>query len=254
MQRCRRTPGYGFTLVELLVVIAIISILAGLLLTSLSASKAKVLRVVCVNNLRQIAIAIHLYAADNDDSLPGPILTGIQAGYNLTTGGESQFPRLGNFLWSGLGQPNPDTLGTNLAIPKVLTCPAQMKLRAPDVTEGDQVNFASRQAFHFRPGTQEVDDSSRPFGYPSNTVPPSPGAPFRPMRLTILAAVTNDFSNTFAFRDVDQHVDTPVNPPWWHSRISRDAIHGKDTRNVAFFDWHVASVKGTNSLMNLKPY
>src|SRR5262245_36728728 len=244
----------GFTLVELLVVIAIVAILAGLLMTALGSSKAKVLRTVCVNNLRQIALAIHLYGADNDDSLPGPLLTGIQAGYNLGTGGESAFPRLGNFLWAGLGQPNPNSLVTNLVVPRVLTCPAQMKLRAADVTEGDQVNYASRQAFRFVPGTMVVDDSSRPFGYPSNTVPPSPGAPFKPMRLSVLAAVTNDFSGTFAFRDVDQEVDTAVNPPWWHVRISRAAVHGKEIRNAAFFDWHVEAMKGTNGLVNLKPY
>src|SRR5690349_1348033 len=114
MQWKAGTDDSGFTLVELLVVIGIIAVLAGLLLSAIGTTKGKVLRVVCASNLRQIAIAIHLYAADNDDSLPGPLLTGIQAGYNLGTGGESPFPRLGNFLWSGLGQPNPDRLGTNI--------------------------------------------------------------------------------------------------------------------------------------------
>jgi prepilin-type N-terminal cleavage/methylation domain-containing protein/prepilin-type processing-associated H-X9-DG protein len=244
----------GFTLIELLVVIAIIAILAALLLPVLSLSKAKARRIVCVSNLRQIALGIHLYAGDNEDSLPGPLLTGIQAGYDLTTGGNSTWPHLGNFLWPDLGLPDPVKLQTNMAVPQVFTCPAQMKLKAADVSEGDQVNYASRQAFRFLPGTTLVDDSSRPFGYPSNTIPPSPGAPFKPMRLSVLASITNNFSQTFAFRDVDQQVDTAVNPPWWHSRISVPAAHGNDIRNVAFFDWHVAGVKGTNGLMNLKPY
>ncbi len=243
----------GFTLIELLVVTAIIAVLAALLLPVLSRAKAKSLRVVCANNLKQTAIGIHLYAGDNEDSLPGPLLTGIQSGYNRSTGWESSWPRLGNFLWSDLGLPDPAGLLTNLATAPVFTCPAQMRLRANDVAEGDQVNFASRQAFAFLPDSMTIDNRSRPFGYPDNTIPPQPDAPFKPMRLSVLASVTNNFSGTFAFRDVDQQVDTPVNPPWWHARISVQAVHGQNLRNVAFFDWHVEAMKGTNGLINLRP-
>ena len=252
----RRTPllRIGFTLIELLIVVAIIAILAALLLPALGRAKAKALRVVCVNNLKQVGVAIHLYAGDNQDSLPGPLLTGIQPGYNPSSGNDSPFPRIGNFLWPDLGLSDPASLVTNTVVAAVLTCPAQMKLKASDIAEGDQVNFASRQAFQFLPGTTTIDDRSRPFGYPSNTIPPSPGAPFKPMRMSVLASITNNFSGAFAFRDVDQEVDTSVNPPWWHSRISVLAVHGHDIRNVAFFDWHVEGVKGTNGLVNVKPY
>ncbi len=60
----------GFTLIELLVVISIIAFLAALPLPTLSRAKEKACQANCLNNLRQINFAVHLYAADNHDELP----------------------------------------------------------------------------------------------------------------------------------------------------------------------------------------
>ena len=60
----------GFTLIELLVVIAIIAILAGIIFPVFAKARAKARSTKCLSNLKQVGLAVEMYASDWDELYP----------------------------------------------------------------------------------------------------------------------------------------------------------------------------------------
>ena len=152
MKRIQR----AFTLIELLVVIAIIAILAALLLPVLSQGKGKAWKVKCASNLRQIGFAIHMYADEHSDTLPGPIWQGVYDTYNDET------ERIGYYIAPYLSLP---AAKANVQLINIAVCPATAVLGKPTSLPLDSLSRPI--SYLVNPEVTNVfTNLTRPFGYP----------------------------------------------------------------------------------------
>src|SRR6185312_1015768 len=115
----------GFTLIELLVVIAIIAILAAILLPVFAAARERARSSSCLNNMKQIGLAMITYTQDNDETYP----------YCPWRGGNAQTESIGY------------ALSTYTKSPQVWRCPSDKLNNGPvnsagswSVATGNTVN------------------------------------------------------------------------------------------------------------------
>jgi prepilin-type N-terminal cleavage/methylation domain-containing protein len=107
--RVRPTRRPGFTLIELLVVIAIVAVLIGLLMPAVQKVRESAARAQCLNNLKQIGLAVHNYESANMRVPKG----------GMTIDGPGAFVTLAPFA-----EYDRHPAGWNAA-PRVLVCPAR---------------------------------------------------------------------------------------------------------------------------------
>jgi prepilin-type N-terminal cleavage/methylation domain-containing protein len=220
-----RDKDTGFSLIELLVVIAILAILAALLLPALSRSKASGRRADCLNNLRQLSLAIQLYAADNADTLPA--IANVTGGVLTTNHWGIFYRRLINSFVVRREASSPQD--------KLFSCPA-------DTFYYDFPSLAYKaQSLHDQPITEYSS-------YGFNGANGSPNLPAPVLNETSFPGVFGRRQG--AIRDPARTLlllETPAFFPWsWHQplRLPAGQFGVDGARNlVSFVDGHLSYAK-----------
>jgi prepilin-type N-terminal cleavage/methylation domain-containing protein/prepilin-type processing-associated H-X9-DG protein len=201
----RRAP--AFTLIELLTAVAIVSILAALVSTGLVRMRKTASQAGCLNNLRQIGAAWHLYLADNNRTFPS-------------------FNTYQMYYWGGgqgtWGGPSPETrpLYPYLSEEKAFRCPSD-------------IGTGGRGAFHKLSGNCYVMANSAQRGILSRA-----GATNR----VAIAGVYDQLqkpANTILVFEQTVRASEPGYKNATTAAYYRNNWHPNDTSNILMADGHV---------------
>jgi prepilin-type N-terminal cleavage/methylation domain-containing protein/prepilin-type processing-associated H-X9-DG protein len=190
----------GFTLIELLVVIAIIAVLIALLLPAVQAARAAARRIQCVNNLKQMGIAMNNFHDAQGSLPPGASTANGGQGWSFFILGYLEQTVMANAL--NLSAPFYDARNTTVtqATIGVFNCPADPGIGTIYYTPGNKYPNRVKGSYAVNWGNSHFDQGNpNPFNGPNGTVVPIRG----PFRVNHNAFTGKPGSQTpYAFKDI----------------------------------------------------
>jgi prepilin-type N-terminal cleavage/methylation domain-containing protein/prepilin-type processing-associated H-X9-DG protein len=183
----------GFTLIELLVVIAVISVLIALLLPAVQAAREAARRAQCVNNLKQIGIAVHNYVGSRN-ALPGADMVYNSANATELSALSQVLPFLEqsnvyNSINCDFSYQDPTNSSAMMTVINGFICPSDLPDPIPSL--GGQTNYMANM------GSGIVWQAN----VGGNAGLPAPNGVFYGDSATTFAAITDGLSNTTFFSE-----------------------------------------------------
>jgi prepilin-type N-terminal cleavage/methylation domain-containing protein/prepilin-type processing-associated H-X9-DG protein len=197
----------GFTLIELLVVIAIIAVLIALLLPAVQAAREAARRAQCVNNMKQIGLALHNYHQTNDCFPPGCLTSRNAVGTTRVNGDFSAHARLlpnleqqalynsANFSISVKSDGTGALMNSTVSITRLnaFLCPSNSAPGWPSTQPAPVGNFLAPGNNYFASCGATIEWAFVKAGGPPNGIFELDGPPIG------IAAIRDGTSNTIAF-------------------------------------------------------